>query len=718
MKQIIQSYKTGEIRIEEVPMPSCNEGGVLVKNACSLISLGTEKLIVKTGQKSLLCKAISRPDLVKLAWEKAKKEGFLNVFKESQHRLDEPVPLGYSCAGVVTEVGEGVADFAVGDKVACAGAGFASHAEYVWVPENVCVHIPDNLSFKEAQFVTVGAIALHGVRCAELRHGEVTAVIGLGLLGLITIQILTSYGCKVVCFDIDEKKCDLAEKTCENVFVAKDIPSFRRLSGNISKGCGTDAVIITAAGSDSKPILAAEDVCRKRGTIVLVGVADISLTRSTMWEKELKFVVSKGAGPGSNERIYEKKGYHYPIEWVRWTENRNMEEFLSLVVQKKVDVNSLVTHSFKIQDALDAYDAILKGKQFCVGVSLDYEENISPHTKVLLASSYSKTNSTKTIGLIGGGLFTKNVLLPNLMKLGQMHLGGIATTSGHTSFHVAKKFGFRYATTDYRKIIEDEEIDSIIISTPHNLHAKMVIEALTAGKNVFVEKPLCINKTQLHQIADVYDSLERKPRIMVGFNRPFSLLSKKAKMFLEDRTTPLVLHYRVNAGYIEPDHWTQDLEVGGGRIVGEVCHFIDFLQFFAKSYPESVFSEGIANEAGKYLRDDNVIITLKFRDGSVGSILYSAKGTKAFSRERVEMFCEKSVVVIEDFKKLSLIGEGKRKVLSRFSQDIGYANELKSFVDSQKYDPKVFEGYIHTMLATFAAVESLRTGMPVKIDEE
>ena len=716
MKEVIQSYRTGEIKIEDAPAPLCKRAGVLVRNVCSLISPGTEKLMIQTGQKTLLGKALARPDLVRRAWAKAKKEGALNVFKESLNRLDEPVPLGYNSAGIVVEIGEGVKDFKIGDRVACAGATFASHAEYVWVPTNLCVPIPESVSFEEATFTMLGSIALHGIRCAELSFGESVAVIGLGLIGLIAAQMLACYGCKVICLDIDKRKCELAKNLYKDLQVSCDGASFMKLAEHVSKGSGVGAVIITAASKDNSPILLAEEICRKRATIVLVGVADIHLTRKVMWEKEVKFVVSKAAGPGSLEPTYERKGVDYPIEYVRWAEKRNLQEFLSLVASDKVNVRNLITHSYSIEHALQAYDTILKASDLYIGVLLTYDELPKLETKINLHNLPLQTGPSKNIGLIGAGLFAKNILLPVLKKLKNTSLTGIATTSSHSSIHVGKKYGFGYATTNYEEIISDSNIDSVIIATPHNLHAKMVLEALKAGKHVFVEKPLCLNHTELSEIVDTYTTLETKPKLMTGFNRPFSALARKTKKLTENRTCPLILHYRINAGYIPPSHWVQDMKVGGGRIVGEVCHFIHFLEFLVGSEPVTVFGQGICKETGKYLMEDNTIISLSFGDGSIGTILYSSQGSKSFSRERVEIFCEDSVIVIEDFKKLLHVEGNKKKMVNLISQDMGYKNELQFFFEASNFDETVFQRDVSAMLTTFCVLDSLEKGAVVNIE--
>lgn len=761
MKQVIQSYKTGQVTLEEVPIPLCKPGGVLVKNVCSLISPGTEKLMIEIGKKSLLGKAMARPDLVRLAWEKAKREGFVSVLKEALNRLDEPIPLGYSSSGIVVEVGEGVKEFQVGERVACAGAGFASHAEYVWVPENLCVPIPirkvngyslfvygegsqitnnkstdDYVSFEEASFAMLGAIALHGIRCGELTPGEIVAVIGLGLIGLLSVQILEAYGFQVVATDIDERKCQIARNISPHIIAERNELKFKGIIEQLTRGSGVDAVIVASASEDNKPLLLSEEICRRRGKIVLIGVADISLTRKVMWEKEISFVVSRASGPGSLDSAYEEKGLRYPLEYVRWTEKRNLEEFLRLIGQSRLDVKRLITHRFKIDEALHAYELILKGKEPYLGILLEYGEKPESQNKIEEIKkenwvALSSTPPSKNVGLIGGGLFTKNILLPKIKKIKGIQLIKVATTSGPTANHIAKKFGFASTTTDYKKILEDENIGSVIITTPHNLHGRMVLETLGAGKNVFVEKPLCINEKELSEIANLYNQInqinqinqtdqrdqtdQRNQFLMVGFNRVFSSLTEELIQFLKGRNTPLVMHYRVNAGYLPADHWTMDKEIGGGRIIGEVCHFIDYLHYLAGAKPVSVFTQSIEGSPGKFFKEDNVSITLKFADGSIGNIIYTAKGSKSFSRERVEVFSEEEVGIIEDFRKLTLVRRGRKKRIKRLSQDMGYEKEMEYFFRENSFDPKLFNRYYYSMLATFKAVESLYEGKPVTV---
>lgn len=719
MKQVIQSYKTGEIALSDVPMPACKAGGLLVKNVNSLISIGTEKMMIDIAKKNIVGKALARPDLVKRLIDKAKKEGILNVLQEARNRLDEPVALGYSSSGVVLEVGAGVSEFKIGDRVACVGAGFASHAEVVWIPENLCIKLPANVSYEEAAFVMLGGIAMEGIRQAELTFGENVTVIGLGLLGLITVQILNAYGCEVIGVDIDESKIAMAKNFGLRLGLVSGQDDIAAAIENQTKGFGTDAVIITAASHDNSTIDLAEKIARKKGKIVLVGVTEINLSRKAFWEKELSFTVSKAAGPGSIESLYEQLGYDYPIQYVRWTEKRNLEQFIALLANKRINTASLITHKFAIDKALQAYEMILGGQERCIGALLEYGYDAPERlvSKIQVEPGIKSIPGGHKIGVIGGGMFTRNILLPALKKVAGINLVGVATTTGISAHHIAKKYKFRYCTSDYREILNDKETESIIITTRHNQHAKMAKEALQAGKHVFLEKPLCIKEEELSELKKIYASVRAKGlRLMIGFNRRYSKLAIESLAAFGKRTTPLVMVYRINAGYIPGDHWTQDKEVGGGRIIGEACHFIDFLQFVSNSMPVSVFASAISGEKGKYLAEDNITLNLTFADGSIGTIIYSANGSKAFSRERVEIFGDDAVLTIDDFKTATVIKNGQEKTIKRMSQDMGYADELAYFIKSDGFAAdELFAGYLLTTLTTFKAIESLKNNIPVKI---
>ncbi len=724
MKQLIENLKNGKVQLVDTPVPLCGSREVLVKNVVSLISPGTEKLLIEMGQKNIVGKAMARPDLVMSAYQKAKKEGFLNVFRESMDRLDEPLPLGYSAAGEVVEVGREVKGFSVGDRVACAGAGFASHAETIAVPEEMCVKLPATkdggreVSFEEASFLMLGGIALQGIRCADLSFGERIVVVGLGLIGLLLVQIGKAYGLTVIGVDIDPEKTKLALRLGCDLVLVPGRDSIEQAVLNLTQGHGADAVILTAATKDNAPILLAERISRKRGKIVLVGVSDITLTRKAFWDNELTFTVSKASGPVGG-------GTHpmLPLELVRWTESRNLHEFIRLLGNGSVSVKELITHRFAIDKATDAYAMILKGSERYIGVVITYGQSEPAGRTVLLSKgrgmvrTLSPAGETRSsVGVIGAGMFAKNVLLPIASKVKGLKLVGIADKSGVSSRHVGNKYGFAYATSDVSSILEDKEIGSVLITTRHSLHAELIIAALAAGKNVYVEKPLCITYEQLSEIVGAYRDRQESAVLMVGFNRRHSPLGMRLKDLLARRTSPMQIHYRVNAGYLPPDHWTQDPNIGGGRIIGEACHFFDFLQFLTSEEPLEVIASSIGGSTGKFGVADNVELTVRFSGGSLGAITYTALGSKAFSRERVEVYWDESVAVLEDYRRLEVIQGTKRSVTKLWNQDSGYKRELEYFLTVSPADAsKPFRDALLATLSTFAAERSLRTGARVPV---
>jgi len=721
VKQVLQSYRDGKISLTEVPEPACKSGGLLVRNVASLISPGTEKLMIETGQKSILGKARARPDLVRQAWAKAKKEGFISVYKEAMHRLDDPIPMGYSAAGVVLEVGAGVRGYQPGDRVAVCGAGFASHAEVVWVPENLCVPMPAEVDFETAAFNTLGAIALHGVREAQLTLGERAVVIGLGLIGLITLQLLKAQGCRVIGVDLDQAKVTLARGMGADLALVPGRDDVEEAVANFTGGFGADAVIITAATEDARPIRLAESVARERARLVLVGVAELSLTRKAFWEKELVFTVSKASGPGSVAPRYEARGFDYPLPYVRWTEGRNLQAFLDLVAQGRVQVDRLISHRFAIDEAVQAYELIIKGKEPYIGVILKYPEppggREAPRVRKvwLQAGTAPEQAAPRSVGFIGGGMFTKNILLPALKKVQGVDLVGVATTTGASAQHLASKFGFSYACTDQQEILQDSRINSVFIMTRHNLHCAQVVAALQAGKHVFVEKPLCLTEGELEEIVQAYDGSRL---LVVGFNRRFSPLTQEVKASLTKRTTPLVMLYRVNAGFYPADLWVHDPEVGGGRLLGEGCHYVDFFRYFTGCPAISVNTACISGEKGKYGPDDNVSVTLNFEDGSLGQIIYTSKGSKLFSREYFEVYCEESVGVIEDFRQAQIVSAGRRKNIKKFSMNMGYQEEMGFFfkaLENPSLYGELFQSFVDSTRATLRALDSLRQGTPLKV---
>lgn len=717
MKQVIQYYKDGRISLEEVPEPFCKAGGVTVRLAASLISAGTEKMMIEMGRKSLLGKARARPDLVRQAWLKARKEGFLSVFKEALRRLDEPIPLGYSAAGTVLEVGTGVNKFKPGDRVAVAGAGFASHAEVVWVPQNLCLPVPPGVDFEAAAFVMLGGIALHGVREAGLTLGETGVVIGLGLLGLLSVQLLAAMGCRVIGVDLDRSKADLARELQADLALVSGEDDVAEAVANFTAGKGADGVVITVGSRDAAPLRLAETVARERARLVLVGTAELHLARQTFWEKELSFTVSKAAGPGSLKPPYEIKGLDYPISLVRWTEARNLAAFLELVQKGRVTVEPLITHRFGLDEALQAYDLIVKNREPYIGILFKYPDREPASVGEAVVSRRISPPATDrlAVGLVGGGSFTRNIMLPALRKVKGVKLAGVATTTGMSAGYLAQKFGFGYATADYRQILEDKAIGSVIITTPHHLHAPMVIAALGAGKHVLVEKPLCLTDGELEEIGTAYDGSRL---LMVGFNRRFAPLASRIKAGLMGRSTPLVMSYRVNAGFIPGDHWIHDPMVGGGRLLGEICHFVDFFHYLTDSRAVAVTVQSISGDLGKYRSDDNLILTLTFADGSLGAIIYTAKGPKAFSRERVEVYWEDAVAVIEDFRRAQILRGPRRQTWRKLSQDMGYQGELEAFLHDPWDEAKrreIFLDYLASSRTTLKAAESLRTGRPMMI---
>jgi predicted dehydrogenase/threonine dehydrogenase-like Zn-dependent dehydrogenase len=735
MKKIIQSYKTGKIQLVEVPVPSLKKAFVLVRNVSSLLSIGTEKYMLEIGKKSLLGKALARPDLVSDVIAKVKAEGAFKAYKESMARLDNPVPLGYSCAGIVIDVGEDVQEFKNGDRVACTGSGYASHAEVVSVPENLCVKIPQNVDFESASFVALGGIALQAVRIGSPTLGHRVAVIGLGLLGQITVQLLRSAGCHVFGTDISEEKVNMAmDYGAEKGTVSgkKDVTSAaRKFAPN-----GFDSVIIMAATKTNEPLELAAKIAGERAKIVATGLIGLKVPRRTFFEKELDLVVSRAWGPGVFDPLYSEKNIDYPFAYGRWTAKRNLEEFIHQLSAGSVRVNHLVTHRFPIEKALEAYSLILKAKEPHIGVIIEYpgsSDSLSVPGYLLKEKKLSlRTNQralddvarpTPCVGFIGAGLFATGTLLPILRSLKSVRLKGVATATGIKGQHVAKKFGFESFTTDYRELLNDDEIDVIFVLTRHGSHAHFITEALKAGKDLYVEKPLCINEGQLKEIVSTYESLitnNQSPRLMVGFNRRFAPTTQQAIRLLSKIPRPLMITVRANVAYIPADSWVHDQEEGGGNIVGEACHFVDLIQALTGSKPVSVHAQSLRSENQGLVAEDNVALTLTMADGSIGTIIYTTGGDKAFERERVEIFGGGAVCVIENFSRLTWSQHGRKKRLGHlFSRvDRGYQAEIEALVNAlQKGNsmPVPFEEYVDTTQTTFAAMESLRSGKPVVI---
>ena len=726
MKQVLQHARTGEVAVVEVPDDGLRPGYVLVQVAASLVSAGTERAASEFAGKSLWQKAKARPDLVRDVLEKVRRDGFLSAAQAVRSRLDQPLELGYSSSGTVTAVDKGVSDLRVGDRVACAGAGYAVHAEVASVPRLLVARIPtESVLFDEAAFTTVGAAALHGIRTADVKLGDVVAVIGLGLLGQLTAQLLKAAGCRVIGMDIDAGRAQLAKRLGADQ-TSVSAPEFAELCSVLSNGYGVDSVVITAATPSSDPVNLAGKVTRERAIVVAVGTVGMDIERKLYYEKELDFRISRSYGPGRYDSSYEQKGRDYPIGYVRWTENRNMEAFLQLLAERKLDVRSLITHRIPIDRAPEAYE-IISGRSglSSLGVMICYPEKREeiPRLELLPKTSASSPDNGRrceeksvAVGLLGAGNFALSTLLPAIRSVAGAKLMSVCSPKGSHSRHAAQKFGFRLCTTDKQQILHDPDINTVVIATRHDLHASLVLASLHAGKHIFCEKPLCLTREELDEIIQAHTTARGKSRcfLMVGFNRRFAPMASRMKAFLETIHEPLVMHYRVNAGSLPPGHWVDDSQEGGGRIISEVCHFIDFLSFLAGALPVEVQTH--TPGGGSRLGDDNVVISLKFSNGSQGTISYLVNGDRSFSKERVEVFGGGATAVLEDFRRLELRGRGRRQVFrSWLRQDKGHAAEWKAFVHAIKTGgeaPIPFEEIVATTLATFGVIESRSSGKP------
>ncbi len=701
MKQITQHYRTGKLTLKDLPAPALRSGGVIVATRASLVSAGTEKLMTDLAKASLAGKAMARPDLVRQVVDKAKREGIVSTIETVRSKLDNPVSLGYSCAGTVTEIGAHVEGLKAGDRVACAGAGYASHAEYNYIPKNLCVPVPEGVDDESAAFVTVGAIALQGVRQAEPTLGERVVVMGLGLLGQITVQLLKANGCRVLGFDPIASKCDLARTLGADAACSSGLIEAAEA---FTEGRGADAVIVTASTKSDEPVNTAASIARVKGRVVLVGMVGMNLQRDQYYRKELDLRLSMSYGPGRYDPNYEEGGHDYPFAYVRWTERRNMQAFLELIQAGRVTPSALVTHRYDIADAEQAY-RLMSGDDPYLGIVITYPAKADEPPVRRVANATVSTDARPAgsgVGFIGAGNFAKAVLLPELKKTGGVRLTGVATATGLSGMHAAEKFGFGYATTEYRDLLDDPETATVFIATRHDMHAPLVCEALRAGKNVFVEKPLAIDRQQL---ADVMAAAEESPGLLtVGFNRRFAPLIRQAGEHLAGRSAPLIMIYRISAGPVPADNWLQG-EEGGGRIIGEVCHFVDTLQFLAGAVPVGVHAVNAREHP------DALSIQISFEDGSVGTIVYTSLGDRAFPKEYIEVFGAGRVITIEDFRAATFVSDGHRKRRRAMTQDKGFCAELRCFMDAISGGgdaPIGLSSLAATTETTFAICESIR----------
>lgn len=677
MKQILQSLKTGTTEVADVPVPRTSRGALLIKTSQTLISPGTERMLVDFGKAGWIEKARQQPDKVKMVLDKIKTDGLKPTLDAVFNKLDQPLPVGYCNVGVVDEVGDGVSEFKAGERVISNG----KHAEAVTVPVNLCAKVPDAVSDEEAAFTVLGAISLQGIRLVKPTLGETIVVTGLGLVGLMTVQLLRANGCRVLGIDFDKEKLQLAKNFGAEVVDLSAGQDPLEISNLYSRGRGVDAVIVTAATKSSEPIHQAALMCRKRGRIVLVGVTGLELSRDDFFKKELTFQVSASYGPGRYDPNYEEKGQDYPVGFVRWTEQRNFEAVLDMMAAGSLDVKPLISHRFLIDDAENTYE-LISGDSPSLGILLEYPGlKITKESRVVNFKSYPcNSDSTKESGFsfIGAGNYATRSLMPAFKKSGAK-LINVSSANGVSGMHAGRKFGFEKTTTDNDYIFNDRGTDAIIITTRHNSHADLVIKAVDSGKHVFVEKPLCLKQEELIEIMAVYDKSESKPIIMVGFNRRFSPQIKKIKKLLLGTSGPKSFIFNINAGHIDEDHWTQDNDIGGGRVVGEACHFIDLLRFLADS-PIREWNQNSMNSNSK----DTLSIGLKFEDGSIGAINYFANGPKSLPKERLEIFSQGRALQLDNFRKLKGFSWPGFTKMNLWKQDKGQNDCASAFLNAVK----------------------------------
>ncbi|MDT7605364.1 MAG: hypothetical protein QOF61_3361 [Acidobacteriota bacterium] len=727
MKQLLQNLKNGEGTVAEVPAPVAQRGRVVVRTAASLVSAGTERAVVELGRKSLVGKARERPDLVRKVVEKVKSEGLFNTLGAVREKLDESHALGYSAAGVVTEVGEGVTEFRAGDRVACAGTGYATHAEVLSVPKNLCVRLPDAVDFEAGAFATVGAIALQGVRLAEPTFGESVVVVGLGLIGQLTAQLLRANGCRVFGIDLDAAKVELARRLgADDGAVSND--EARRAVESWTRGRGADAVVLTAATQSSEPVALAGEISRLKGRVVAVGAVGMDVPRDVYFARELTLKVSMSYGPGRYDAQYEERGHDYPLPYVRWTEGRNLEAFLDAVASGRVNVAPLVTHRFAIEEGERAYKLIAGDThEPYLGVLLTYdtERELSktidrrrdPHAGDEAAGARDDQRASRVrVGLVGAGAYARAVLLPQLKAAGA-EFRTIATATGVTARDAGERYDFAALASGADAVIEDPSVNLVVIATRHDSHAELARRALDAGKHVFVEKPLALNDEELDTVLEA--ASRARGTLTVGFNRRFSPHAVAVREFFAGRREePLSILYRVNAGRIPREHWTQNAQEGGGRIVGEVCHFVDLMQFWTNAAPVSVFAESVRSANGETLDQDSVFVTLRFADGSHACVAYLAEGDRALAKERVEIFGAGRSFVIEDFRAAVSYRNGREEKSHLRAADKGQAQEVRAVcaVITEGAPPPIpLAELAATTRATFRILDSLRTGQPVEI---
>ena len=698
MKQIIQDLKNGNTILEEVPVPRLKSGCVLIQTTRTLVSLGTERMLVDFGKANFIQKAKQQPDKVKMVLDKIKTDGLRPTMEAVFNKLGQPLPLGYCNVGEVVAVGKDVTEFNIGDRVASNG----NHAEYVCIPKNLVAKIPDSVTDNEAAFTVIGSIGLQGIRLLKPTFGETIVVVGLGLIGLVTAELLLANGCNVIGFDFDPIKVKIAKEKGIIAINPSEGTDQVKFVESYTNNIGADGVIITASNKSNEIISQSANMCRKRGRIILVGVIGLDISRADFYEKEISFQVSCSYGPGRSDEEYEQKGHDYPIGYVRWTEKRNFEAVLNAISKKILNVNSLITDKVALNDYQKIYGDMSNSKS--IASILEYtSSDIQESTIELITKSFEGKKGV--IGVIGSGNFTSSTILPNLKKC-NADIKYIASSGGLSSTIMAKKHNIANSTSDYYEILNDDEVDLVLVTTQHHMHAKMALEAINAGKSVFVEKPLALNERDLDEIIKSYNS--KDVNVSVGFNRRFAPLAKKMKKALGDSVTPINIIATMNAGFIPKDSWVHDMQIGGGRILGEACHYIDLCSYLAGSKVISVCMNSMGSNPKE--NTDNASILLKYENGSNAVINYFSNGSKSYSKERVEVYSQERTLVMDNWRKLKGFGfRGSSSAKSR--QDKGHFNQFQELITQQKNGGEAiipFDEIVNTTRASFAAIASLK----------
>lgn len=723
MRQVVQNVRSGELELKEVPPPALLPGGVLVRTAASIISPGTEKMVLELGKKSLIGKARERPDLVRQVITRARTQGIAATVQSVMSKMDQALQLGYSAAGVVEDADAHIADLKIGDRVAIAGAGYANHAEINFVPRNLVALIPGNVSFEQAAYATVAAIAMQGVRLARPELSEIAVVNGLGLIGLITVQLLKASGCRVLGVDLNKDKVELGRRVGLDEAVVLEADDPHQVLDRFSGGRGADLTVITAATASNQPVELAGEITRRKGRVVVVGAVGMNVPRDIYYRKELELKISMSYGPGRYDRSYEEGGLDYPYDYVRWTERRNLESVLDLMARDRLDVEALTTHRFPLARAADAYSMIYNGSETYAGVILEYDLS-RPQEKLISVSAAPeprKSADSLAVGFVGAGNYASVHLLPHLKSNQNVRLVGVASATGLNAKQKAERFGFGYCATEIKPLLQDQSVDAIFIGSRHGVHAEFAIQALNAGKHVFVEKPMVVTEEQLDGVIKAYQkaNASQPTGLMVGLNRRFApMVARLREAFASAGALQMI--YRVNSGNISTSTWLHEENEGGGMLIGEMCHFVDVMHYLCGEHPAKVYAQSLKVKSEKVSDHDNLSIVITFDGGSVGTLCYNTVGSSAFPKEHLEVFGGGSVGIIDDFRLLELMKGGKPVRVKSANQDKGQKREVLETVDAFRTKgvaPIPFADLVAGMRVIFAARQSVMLGQPVTLSD-